>query len=309
MLSGWQCLRERKRDSPQYPLMVMVVSVLRNTSLIARFMGPKWGPSGADRTQVGPMLAPWTLLSGMDCRNQDIVGENCVRYDAGDLALTDENKMKAWVEHYTRLLNVEFEWPSNELPGVPPTAGPPPSLSATLIHKALNKMSCSKAAGPSGIVAEMLKAAGEEGVELVRQLTGCFQLWWEPLRLGGELHSEAITCANDGAIWYHWATVSYYQSPGLHCVSEGNWSSYPFSTTIKYKAVKNTPFLVKFIPSNIQYWNLYVMEFIHFNKNTIFQISQVSVWSKYKHPENVVYFYKWPQMKKMLYSFILNFTT
>ena len=31
---------------------------------IARFMGPTWGPSGADRTQVGPMLAPWTLLSG-----------------------------------------------------------------------------------------------------------------------------------------------------------------------------------------------------------------------------------------------------
>ena len=31
----------------------------------ARFMGPTWGPSGTDRTQVGPMLAPWTLLSGM----------------------------------------------------------------------------------------------------------------------------------------------------------------------------------------------------------------------------------------------------
>ena len=27
-------------------------------------MWPKWGPSGADRTQVGPMLAPLTLLSG-----------------------------------------------------------------------------------------------------------------------------------------------------------------------------------------------------------------------------------------------------
>ena len=34
-------------------------------SLIARFMRPTWGPSGADRTQVGPKLAPWTLLSGM----------------------------------------------------------------------------------------------------------------------------------------------------------------------------------------------------------------------------------------------------
>ena len=32
--------------------------------LIARFVGPTWGPSGADRTQVGPILAPWTLLSG-----------------------------------------------------------------------------------------------------------------------------------------------------------------------------------------------------------------------------------------------------
>ena len=33
-------------------------------TLIARFMGPTCGPSGADRAQVGPMLAPWTLLSG-----------------------------------------------------------------------------------------------------------------------------------------------------------------------------------------------------------------------------------------------------
>ena len=33
------------------------------STLIARFMGPTWGPSGADRTQVGPMLVPWTLLS------------------------------------------------------------------------------------------------------------------------------------------------------------------------------------------------------------------------------------------------------
>ena len=34
-------------------------------SLIARFMGPTWGPAGADRTQVGPMLATWTMLSGL----------------------------------------------------------------------------------------------------------------------------------------------------------------------------------------------------------------------------------------------------
>ena len=32
---------------------------------IARFMGPTWGPSEADRTQFGPMLPPWSLLSGL----------------------------------------------------------------------------------------------------------------------------------------------------------------------------------------------------------------------------------------------------
>ena len=33
-------------------------------ALIARFMGPTWGPSGTDRTQMGPMMALWTLPSG-----------------------------------------------------------------------------------------------------------------------------------------------------------------------------------------------------------------------------------------------------
>ena len=32
------------------------------------------GPSGSDRTQVGPMLAPWTLLSGVvDCMNESVL--------------------------------------------------------------------------------------------------------------------------------------------------------------------------------------------------------------------------------------------
>ncbi len=57
--------------------------------------------------------------------NQDVVGENCVRNDAGELPLSDDDKMKAWVEHYARLLNVEFEWPSDTLPEVAPVAGPP----------------------------------------------------------------------------------------------------------------------------------------------------------------------------------------
>ena len=40
----------------------------RKCPLIARFMGPTWGPSGADMTQVGSRWAPWTLLSGSSGR-------------------------------------------------------------------------------------------------------------------------------------------------------------------------------------------------------------------------------------------------
>ena len=32
---------------------------------IARFMWPTWGPPGSCRPQMGPMLAPWTLLPGL----------------------------------------------------------------------------------------------------------------------------------------------------------------------------------------------------------------------------------------------------
>ena len=47
----------------------MFVSVCAHTTAgtstqIAKFMGPKWGPPGSCRPQMGPMLAPWTLLSG-----------------------------------------------------------------------------------------------------------------------------------------------------------------------------------------------------------------------------------------------------
>ena len=125
------------------------------------------------------------LCKQLDHENQDVVGEKCVRNDAGELSLSNEEKMKAWVEHYVRLLNVEFEWPSDSLPEVAPVAGPPPGVSKELVRKALSRMKSGKAAGPSGVLAEMLKAAGEEGIELTRDLveevfsTGVIPKDWE----------------------------------------------------------------------------------------------------------------------------------
>ena len=46
-------------------------------SQIARLMGPTWGPPGSCRPQMGPMLDPWTLLSGLVSRLMTTV---CYRY-------------------------------------------------------------------------------------------------------------------------------------------------------------------------------------------------------------------------------------
>ena len=57
-----------------YHLNLRGEMTVKVTSPIARFMWPTWGPSGADRTQVGPMLTPWTLLSGFIyvlCKNMN----------------------------------------------------------------------------------------------------------------------------------------------------------------------------------------------------------------------------------------------
>ena len=42
----------------------LFLRVLLMATQTAKFMGPTWGPSGSCRPQMGPMLAPWTLLSG-----------------------------------------------------------------------------------------------------------------------------------------------------------------------------------------------------------------------------------------------------
>ena len=39
--------------------------------------------------------------------NADIVGEKCVRKDDGKLALTVDEKLKAWQSHYDKLLKVQ----------------------------------------------------------------------------------------------------------------------------------------------------------------------------------------------------------
>lgn len=104
----------------------------------------------------------------MDKKSQDAVGKKYFWNDAGELSQRqreDEGMDKA----LTNILNIEFEWPSDLHPEVPPVECPSP-VTAALIHKVLSKMKSGKAASASSIIAKMLKAAGEEGVKAAKEL-------------------------------------------------------------------------------------------------------------------------------------------
>ena len=45
-------------------LIIFLLTSFITMPQIAKFMGPTRGPPGSCRPQMGPMLAPWTLLSG-----------------------------------------------------------------------------------------------------------------------------------------------------------------------------------------------------------------------------------------------------
>ena len=86
------------------------------------------------------------------------------RNNQGELCLDDSERMKAWVEQYKGLLNMEFPWDEGALPDASPVEGPPPPITNKMVTKALAEMKVGKSAGPSVIIVEMLKAAGSKGI-------------------------------------------------------------------------------------------------------------------------------------------------
>ena len=64
-----QKLRKRGFCMSSYSVLGQAIA------LITRLVGLTWGPSGADRTQVGPILAPRTLLFGWACTVSTQIGD------------------------------------------------------------------------------------------------------------------------------------------------------------------------------------------------------------------------------------------
>ena len=110
------------------------------------------------------------LANQMRKENVDVVGDKPVKNDTGEMSMSEEAKQNAWAEHYERLLNNEFDWDPDHLSNEPPLEGPPIPITIDMVKKAISKMKSGKAAGPPGIVVEMIKAAGDTGATMIRDL-------------------------------------------------------------------------------------------------------------------------------------------
>ena len=102
--------------------------------------------------------------------NVDVVGDKPVKKGAGEMSISEEAKQNAWAEHYERLLNVEFDWDTDHLSNKQTLEGPPIPVTIDMVKKTISKMKLGKAAGPSGIVVEMINAAGDTGATMIRDL-------------------------------------------------------------------------------------------------------------------------------------------
>ena len=102
--------------------------------------------------------------------NKDIVGGECIKDSSGLLTVDEDKVREVWRAHFDDLLNVEFSWDKDSLVESDAISGPAECISKEEVRAAMAAMKVGKAGGPSGVVSEMLKAAGEDGVEWVTDL-------------------------------------------------------------------------------------------------------------------------------------------
>ena len=103
-------------------------------------------------------------------KNRDVVGAGCVKEIDGKV-VTDKDKVKErWKNYFEKLLNEEFEWDKADLSTADKVCGEADTITFSEVKSAIARTKSNKAAGPSGVVAEMLKASGDVGIQWVTDL-------------------------------------------------------------------------------------------------------------------------------------------
>ena len=77
--------------------------------------------------------------------------------------MSEEQVSGRWREYFEKLLNEENEWNDELTAGY--IEGPADMISKEEIRQAIQGLKVRKAAGPSGVTGEMIKAAGEQAMD------------------------------------------------------------------------------------------------------------------------------------------------
>ena len=102
------------------------------------------------------------MIRRQQARTQDFL--------TGKIVVEEDKLLEVWKEHYDRISNEEFSWDGEGLTDVRPVCGPGEKISEEEVGAAIGKMKLGKAGGPSGVVADMLKANGDEGTRWMTEL-------------------------------------------------------------------------------------------------------------------------------------------
>ena len=85
----------------------------------------------------------------------------------GILVVSEKDRGKLWKEHMKKIMNVENEW--DQMVEANMVEGPVEGVTHEEVMEATNKMKLGKAAGPSEVNMDMIKASGTFGVGVMNK--------------------------------------------------------------------------------------------------------------------------------------------
>ena len=89
---------------------------------------------------------------------RDVISVCCMKNDAGNVVSDADGMTNIWRKYMEKLLNVENDWDGEV--DCPEVMGPHCLISEEEVAAAIKGLKIGKAAGPTGVVSEMMKAAG-----------------------------------------------------------------------------------------------------------------------------------------------------
>ena len=163
-----QVYKEKNRDAK------------RSVALAREKQCEKWlSKSKGDQLKDLYRIAKQTALA-----KKDTVGSSCLKNDDGNILTSDKDIKNQWKTYFYNLLNETNPVDANF--DAEAVEGPITNINPFELETAINKMKAGKAAGPSGLVVDIISAAGKAGIEGLLKI--CQKFW-----TSGEMPSDWLT--------------------------------------------------------------------------------------------------------------------